>query len=98
MFLVLKVELETWDGRLIAAGRALARLSSKELAEKAGVTPRTVVRIEAENEIQVSEKKRHGCVSRETWDKLIGVLATHGVELFRAEDGKGAGVRLRSKR
>ena len=91
----LRQEVEIWDGRLIAAARALCGISSRELARLAGVSSRTVVRIEGDAEVQVSPRQRHGCVSQETWGKLVDVLAEHGVELVAATGGVGAGVRWR---
>ena len=91
----MKLEGEVWDGRLIAAGRALCGLSSRDLAREAGVSSRTVVRIEGDTEVHVSPRQRHGCVSAETWAKIVGVLNSHGIELIAASGGAGPGVRWR---
>ena len=85
--------MQRWPGRLIAAGRALADLTVRDLAEEANVTPRTIVRIETAPEVLVSPVLRHGAVSRDTWDKIIDALGRHGVELFPARGPYGAGVR-----
>lgn len=87
-------DLQRWPGRLIAAGRALAGLTVRDLAAAAGVTPRTIVRIEAMDVVLVSPVHRHGAVSAETWDKITGALA-RDVELLPARGGHGAGVRFR---
>jgi hypothetical protein len=89
----LKFEGTVWDGRVIAAGRALCSLSSKELARLAGVSSKTVVKIEADPEVFVSPRQRHGCVSEATWVKLVGVLADHGIEVLSGKDGRGFGAR-----
>jgi len=86
-------DVQLWEGRLIAAGRALAGLTLRELAAEAGVTYRTVNRIETGGIIQVAPEHRHGAVARDTWDKIVDALERHGVELFPASGAHGAGVR-----
>lgn len=87
-------DIEVWDGRLIAAARALIGMTSRELAARAGVSSKTVVRLEGDDHVQVSPTHRHGCTSRETWLKIVGVLETEGVELFQRDtSSKGPGVR-----
>jgi hypothetical protein len=39
-----------------------------------------------------SEKRRHGHVSREIWDRIVAALKRHGVELLPKTDEHGAGV------
>jgi DNA-binding XRE family transcriptional regulator len=82
-----------WDGRLIAAARVLAGLTSEELAAAAGVTKRTISRLEVGGVIQIAPKKRHGHVSQETWSKITNALAKHGVELLPEGASHGSGVR-----
>ena len=71
---------------------------SCELAEAAGVTARTIHRLEIGGVVHVAPKKRHGHVSREIMDKVIDALARHGVELVPEGDGRGAGARWRLPR
>lgn len=85
--------MRTFDGRQLTAARALAELTVADLADAAGVTPRTIHRLEIGGVIQVADKRRHGHVSREVWDKIVGALARHGVELLSESKGRGAGVR-----
>ena len=40
---------------------------------RAGVSSKTVVRIEGDPEVEVSARKRHGWASAETWGKLVAV-------------------------
>jgi hypothetical protein len=42
---------------------------------------RTINRIEISGLVHVAPKKRHGHVSQDVWEKIIGALARHGVEL-----------------
>jgi len=46
----------------------------------------------------LSEKRRHGHVSQEVWDKVIDALARRGVELLSEGTGHGAGVRWMRRR
>ena len=89
---------DQWDGRLIAAARALAGLTIEDLAAAAGVTKRTISRLEVGGVIQVAPKRRHGHVSQEVWGKINDALTRHGVELLPEGDGHGAGVRWRRPR
>lgn len=84
--------MRTFDGRQITAARALAELTVAALADTAGVTARTINRIEISGLVRVAPKKRHGHVSQDVWDKIIGALARHGVELV-PESAHGAGAR-----
>lgn len=88
-------ELERWPGRLITAGRGLAGLTVRGLADEAGVTTRTVVRVEAMDIVLVSPVHRHGAVSRDTWAKLVVALGHHGVQLTPGSASHGPGVRLK---
>jgi len=81
------------DGRLIAAGRALANVSVIELAKVAAVTPRTISRLEVDAAVLISPKRRHGHIAKLTLDRVIGALRQRGVELLPEGDGHGAGVR-----
>jgi hypothetical protein len=85
--------MHTFEGRQITAARALAQLNLLELAHAAGVTPRTAHRLENAGVLRVSERRRHGFVSRETWDRLTGALARHGVELLPETNRTGGGAR-----
>jgi hypothetical protein len=69
-----------------------------ELAEAAGVTKRTVQRLEIGGEQHIAKKLRHGHVSGEVWAKLVAALKRHGVELLPESDEHGAGVRWRFPR
>jgi transcriptional regulator with XRE-family HTH domain len=83
----------TFDGRQLTAARALADLTIAELAEAAGVTPRTVHRLEIGGELHIAKKLRHGHVSGDVWTKIVAALKHHGVELLPEADEHGAGVR-----
>src|SRR5215831_1700832 len=69
-------------GARSAAARALAGLGIRELAAAAGVTPRTLHRLENGGVVHVSEKKRHGHLQRAVWERIMAALATAGVELL----------------
>ena len=69
-----------------------------ELAEAAGVTSRTVNRLEVSGVVLVSERRRHGHVSQEVWGKIIDALTRHGVELLPEGSGHGAGARWMRQR
>jgi hypothetical protein len=90
--------MSTFDGRQITAARALAELTVAELAEAAGVAVRSVHRLEIGGELPVAEKRRHGHVSREVWDRIVAALGRHGVELLPETAEHGAGVRWRVPR
>jgi transcriptional regulator with XRE-family HTH domain len=85
--------MPTFDGRQLTAARALAELNLIEFAEAAGVTPRTVNRLEIGGEQPIAKKRRHGHVSGEVWAKIVVALKRHGVELLPETDEHGAGVR-----
>jgi transcriptional regulator with XRE-family HTH domain len=82
-----------FDGRQLTAARALADLTITELAEAAGVSKRTVHRLEIGGEQHIAKKLRHGHVSGEVWVKIVATLRPHGVELLPETDGHGTGVR-----
>jgi DNA-binding XRE family transcriptional regulator len=90
--------IEVHDGRQLAAARALAGLGIRDLAAAAGVTVRTLHRLETGGLIQVAEKKRHGCVQRDLWAQIVTALAGAGVELLPQGASFGAGVRWRAPR
>lgn len=69
------------SGEQVRAARALLRWTVAELAEKAGVAPNTVVRVEAEKSVNTA-----------TLQSLQKVLEEGGV-VFVPENGEGAGVR-----
>ncbi|MGO4683365.1 helix-turn-helix transcriptional regulator [Hyphomicrobium sp. 2TAF46] len=85
--------MNAWHGKQITAARALAGLTIIELANAAGVTERTIRRIEAAETITVSERMTHGAISLTTWEKVVGGLLDHGVELLHAAGSHGGGVR-----
>lgn len=85
--------MRTFDGRQLTAARALAELTVAELATAAGVTPRTIHRLEIGAVIRVADKRRHGHVSRAVWDRIVSALSEHGVELVPESGDRGAGVR-----
>jgi predicted transcriptional regulator len=90
--------MSVFEGRQLTAARALAGLTIEGLAVAAGVTKRTVARLEASAEIHVAAKLRHGHVSRVVWDKIVRVLAERGVEFEPEVEGRGAGVRWTAPR
>jgi hypothetical protein len=92
-FLVYWARMDAFDGRQITAARALAGLTIVELADSAGVTPRTVHRLETSGTLSIAERKRHGFVSREVWERIVDVLARNGVELTPETMRAGSGVR-----
>jgi DNA-binding XRE family transcriptional regulator len=85
--------MRTFDGRQMTAARALAELTVHELAEAAGVTARTINRLEVGGVIQIAPKKRHGHVSQDVFDKIVAALAQRGVELVSEGERHGAGAR-----
>ncbi|WP_366935740.1 helix-turn-helix transcriptional regulator [Hyphomicrobium sp.] len=56
--------MDKWHGRQITAARALAGLTITELATAAGVTERTIGRIESAGTITISERLTHGANSQ----------------------------------
>jgi hypothetical protein len=85
--------MRTFDGRQLTAARALAEITVAELATAAGVTPRTIHRLEIGGVIHVAEKRRHGHVSQLVCDRIVGALEEHGVELLPESGERGAGAR-----
>ena len=86
--------MNVFEGRQLSAARGLAGLTVIQLATEAAVTPRTIHRLEvAKGAIHVSEKKRHGHLSRAIWTKIRDALARHHVELVPEGDNFGAGAR-----
>jgi helix-turn-helix protein len=83
----------TFDGRQLTAARALAELTVTQLASAAGVTRRTVHRLEIGGTVHVADKLRHGQVSRDVWNKIVEALAGHGIVLVPENGDRGAGVR-----
>jgi hypothetical protein len=69
-----------------------------ELAAAAGVTPRTLHRLEIGGAIPVAAKRRHGHVSRAVLNKIMGALALRGVELVPQTESFGSGVRWTAPR
>jgi hypothetical protein len=64
-----------------------------ELAKAAGVTTRTINRLEIGGVTQIAPKKRHGHVSHYVWNKVVDALARHGVELVPEGEDHGSGAR-----
>jgi transcriptional regulator with XRE-family HTH domain len=85
--------MRVFHGRQIAAARALANVSTRDLAAAAGVTARTVGRLEEDGTIVISPRLRHGHVTRATFDKIKDALARLGVELTPENEDHGAGAR-----
>ena len=85
--------IRVFHGRQIAAARALANVSARDLAAASGVTARTVGRLEDDGTIVISPRLRHGHVSRATFDKIKDALARYGVELLAEGEDHGGGVR-----
>lgn len=83
----------TFDGRQLTAARSLADLTVADLAKRAGVTPRTVHRIEIGGQFSVSPSRRHGHVSAEVWDRIVTALRKTGVELLPEDREHGSGAR-----
>jgi hypothetical protein len=91
--------MRVFDGRQIAAARALGNVAVRELAEAACVTPRTISRLEVDGVIAISPKRRHGHVSQATFDKVTVALRRRwGMELLSEGEGHGSGVRWISPR
>jgi DNA-binding XRE family transcriptional regulator len=86
------VATNVFDGRQLTAARALAELTVVELAEAAGVTTRTINRLEIGGVTQIAPKKRHGHVSYYVWNKVLEALARHGVELVPESEDHGSGA------
>ena len=87
------VPTSVFDGRQLTAARALAEMTVVALARAAGVTVRTVNRLEVTDVVHVAEKKRHGHVSSEVWTKIIRALEERGVELLPEGARHGSGAR-----
>jgi transcriptional regulator with XRE-family HTH domain len=81
------------DGRQLTAARALAEMTVAELASAAGVTPRTLHRLEIGGTVPVAAKRRHGHVSQAVQDKITAALALRGIELTPEGETFGAGAR-----
>jgi hypothetical protein len=90
--------MDVFDGRQLAAARALAGLTVRQLGEAASVTKGTVNRVEVGGLVHVAAKRRHGRVAMATWAKLAGALVQHGVELTPEGNGHGAGARWSAPR
>lgn len=86
-----------FHGQQLKAARVLAGLTIAELAEAAGVTIRTVHRLEIGGVINVSQTRRRGHVSAQVWGRIVGALNAAGVELTAQTKYCGAGVRWTHK-
>lgn len=78
--------------RLIRAARGLIGLSQAALAEKAGVTQKTITKIESDNSEMMDPRRLK--VLRDLQRVLEDV---YGVEFFAASEHSGEGVRFRKK-
>lgn len=76
----------------------MAGLTIAELAAAAGVTERTIRRIEAAETITIAERLTHGAISLATWEKVVSALLDHRVELIPPRGESGAGVRWVGRR
>jgi hypothetical protein len=90
--------MRIFEGRQLTAARALAELTVAELAEDAGVTARTINRLETGGVTPIAPKKRHGHVSQDVWDKITCALARRDVELTPESEAHGAGARWTASR
>jgi transcriptional regulator with XRE-family HTH domain len=86
-------DIEFWDGRQIAAARALAGLTVRDLADKASTTKRVISEIETSAVVRISPGRQHGHVSAELWTRIINALKDAGVELLPERSGHGTGAR-----
>lgn len=86
-------EIKIWDGRLLAAARALAGMTVVDLAAAALTTKRVVSDLEQREQILISPTRRHGFVSLDLWSRITDALGAAGVELCPEKCGGGAGVR-----
>ena len=82
-----------WHGRQLAAARALANMTIRNLADAASTTKRVVSDLELNGAIEISRKRRHGHTSRDLWDRIVAALAARGVEMTLGTDRHGGGVR-----
>ena len=84
-------ELEKWPpAHLIRAARGLLGIDQITLAEKAGVTRQTVMKIEADDSASLDPRRLK--VLRDLQRVLEDV---YGVEFFAASEHSGEGVRFR---
>ena len=82
-------------GRLLAAGRVLAGMSVRELAEASGVHKATISELEQRDAFDVAPvpERRVGMVAGRVWTAIVAALATHGVEFVPGDEVHGEGVR-----
>jgi hypothetical protein len=52
-----------------------------------------IAKIEAGGTVHVSEKRRHGHVSLDLWQRIVRALENEGVELLEQTNGQGGGGR-----
>lgn len=79
--------------RLIRAARGLIGISQAALAEKAGVTQKTITKIEADDS-EIMDPRR-----LKVLQELQRVLEdVYGVEFFAASEHSGEGVRFRKNK
>ncbi len=77
-------------GRLVAAARALAGISTEDFAKAAGVTPATIAAIEANGSAWLHSDGDAEAAHR--------ALEYFGIVIVEEGDGMGAGVRLKFTR
>lgn len=82
-------------GRLLAAGRTLAGMTVRELAEASGVDKGTISELEGRDAFDVAPvpERRVGMVAGRVWSAIVAALATHGVEFVPGDEVQGEGVR-----
>lgn len=87
------------SGRLLAAGRVLAGMSVRQLAEAAGIDKATLNRLEQSGMIEIAptEGRRTGMVSGRVWAAIVAALRNADVEIVAEASEHGEGVRRISK-
>lgn len=76
---------EVLTATMIRAARALLDMSQSDLAQKVGVTKRTVIRHENDPDVRRGEVQ----------NRIREVLEQHNIEFLFPEGSKGEGVRKR---
>lgn len=70
------------DGRQVAAARALAGLTVRDLADAANTTKRVISKIETGGPVRIAKTRRWGHISADLWERIQRALAARGVELI----------------
>jgi DNA-binding XRE family transcriptional regulator len=80
-------KLEIPSPRMIRAARGLLGIGQAQLAEFVGVAPRTIIRIEAEEETPTNPRRLHIC------ENIRTVLEkSHGIKFVFSSSSSGEGV------